>query len=152
MSGSRRLLVEDGSSSSSSRRNEAKELFWRGAVAGQAARGVSIRDYCREHGLSESNFYAWRRELALRDTEEAPRKASRRASALGKSTKRAKHPVFAPVRVIEAASHRPAKPLAPPSAAMEIVFPDNVRLQLHAPVDAESLASVVRVLREIPSC
>lgn len=158
MSVSSRSSVVGGSvSSSHSRRDASKERFWREAVAERAASGVSIRDYCRERGLSEANFYAWRRELALRDAEPARREAgpsrpTPRATTVRSAVRRAKDPAFAKVRVIEAASEHPTEPLAPPSSAMEIVFADNLRLQLHGPVDAESLASVVRVLREAPSC
>lgn len=48
-------------------RSLAKERFWRGHVSGQVKSGLSARGYCREHGLSEHSFYAWRRELARRD-------------------------------------------------------------------------------------
>jgi hypothetical protein len=48
-------------------RSEAKERFWRGHVARQAAGGHTIRAYCERHALAEPSFYAWRRELARRE-------------------------------------------------------------------------------------
>ena len=43
-----------------------RERFWRKLVAGQPHSGVSIRDWCERHGVSEPSFYFWRRELARR--------------------------------------------------------------------------------------
>ena len=43
------------------------EAFWGCHFERQAASEVSIRAYCREHGLAESSFYAWRRERDRRD-------------------------------------------------------------------------------------
>jgi transposase-like protein len=54
-------------------RGAERERFWREAVAGHRKSGLSVRAYCRERGLSEPNFYAWRRELARRDGSAAPK-------------------------------------------------------------------------------
>ena len=48
------------------RNSEAKERFWREHVALQAAAGLTVRAYCRQHGLTEPSFYSWRQELARR--------------------------------------------------------------------------------------
>ena len=47
-------------------RSAAKERFWRGHVARQAAGRLSVREYCDRHALAEPSFYAWRRELSRR--------------------------------------------------------------------------------------
>lgn len=39
-----------------------RERFWRKLVAGQPHSGLSIRDWCDRHGVSEPSFYFWRRE------------------------------------------------------------------------------------------
>lgn len=46
---------------------EAREL-WSERIAEQEASGLSIRAYCKEHGIGEHSFYAWRQRL--RRTEE----------------------------------------------------------------------------------
>ena len=46
-----------------------RERFWRKLVAGQAQSGVSIREWCDRHGVSEPSFYFWRRELARRQEQ-----------------------------------------------------------------------------------
>ena len=43
-----------------------RERFWRKLVTGQPHSGVSIREWCDRHGVSEPSFYFWRRELARR--------------------------------------------------------------------------------------
>jgi hypothetical protein len=50
-------------------RGVEKEPFWRGQIEGQAASGLSARQWCRREQLSEPSFYAWRRKLAQRDRE-----------------------------------------------------------------------------------
>ena len=47
-------------------RGVEKEQFWRGQIEGQAASGLSAREWCRREQLSEPSFYAWRRKLAQR--------------------------------------------------------------------------------------
>jgi hypothetical protein len=60
------------------------------------------------------------------------------------------------VRVIEDALAPPVPAgddnRAPAACAMQIIFPGQVRLQLHAPVEAAFLAEVLRLLREAPAC
>jgi hypothetical protein len=41
---------------------ERREL-WRQRIAQQEKNGLSIRVFCREQGLSEPAFYAWRQRL-----------------------------------------------------------------------------------------
>lgn len=52
-----------------SKRNAKREAGWREVVARQVSSGLSVRAFCQREGLAESNFYAWRRELRLRDRE-----------------------------------------------------------------------------------
>ena len=50
-------------------RDAGREGFWRATLKRQAASGLSVRAFCRQHNLAESNFYAWRRTIAERDQE-----------------------------------------------------------------------------------
>lgn len=36
---------------------------WRERVSAQEASGLSVRGYCKEHGIGEHSFYAWRQRL-----------------------------------------------------------------------------------------
>ena len=44
-----------------------KEEFWRFVLSQWIESGLSVRDFCRQEGLSEPSFYAWRRKIADRD-------------------------------------------------------------------------------------
>jgi hypothetical protein len=46
-----------------------RERFWRSMVKQQRQGGATIRAFCREQGISEPSFYAWRKELQRRDAE-----------------------------------------------------------------------------------
>lgn len=45
-----------------SRQAEQREE-WRQRIEGQEQSGVSIRAYCKQHGLGEHSFYSWRQRL-----------------------------------------------------------------------------------------
>ena len=47
-----------------------RERFWRKLVEGQARSGVSVRDWCDQHGVSAPSYYFWRRELARRKEQQ----------------------------------------------------------------------------------
>jgi hypothetical protein len=53
------------------RRDVEKERYWR-RVIGEAARsGISIRRFCQQRKLKESQFYWWQRELEKRQQARA---------------------------------------------------------------------------------
>jgi len=54
------------------RRDAAKEAYWRGVVERQVTSGLSVRHFCRNEQLTESQFYAWRRTIAERDGDAQP--------------------------------------------------------------------------------
>ena len=55
------------------RRDLGREQFWRETIAAWQAGGLSAREYCRRHRLSEASLHGWRRELRRRD-DEGPRR------------------------------------------------------------------------------
>jgi hypothetical protein len=55
------------------KRDADKEALWRKTVAEACGSGQSVREFCRERGLKENLFYAWRRELKTRDAESSQR-------------------------------------------------------------------------------
>lgn len=56
------------------RRDVAKEQGWREVLARHLASGLSVREFCRRESLSESAFHSWRRTIAQRDGQVAPRR------------------------------------------------------------------------------
>lgn len=116
-------------------RDADKEAFWRLAVQEQRASGLSVRAFCAREGLTESNFYAWRRQLARRDAE---------ASRIEES------PKFVEVKA-------PPPPAVSPEThslvtgddaalALELVLPRGVVLRVPDRFDAKALRRVVEAL------
>lgn len=100
------------------RRDRGAERKWRELVARQAKSRMSVRAFCKEHGLHETSFYYWRRELRLRDRESE-----------GKP--------LAPVVVIDEA----------PSAPIEIELADGVKVRVGTNSTREQLVMVLESLR-----
>jgi transposase-like protein len=108
------------------KRDEGKSGFWRKTIGEQRGSGQSIRAFCRTHGVPESRFYFWRRELVRRQAD------------------RTTPSVFVPVRVTEQAP-------STASGRIEIVLGGGRRVQVAGPVDRQALADVVAVL-EADAC
>lgn len=51
-------------------RDPVKEQYWKRHLALWQRSGLSIRAYCKENGVVEGSFYAWRRELIIRARED----------------------------------------------------------------------------------
>ena len=124
------------------KRDLDKERFWRRALRQWRRSGLSVREYCVEHGLTEALFYAWRRVIAERDQERADDRA-RPAWRRGQRQESAKSdaPVFVPLRVIESAS-----------AAIEVVLPRGQVVRIPRGFDADALRQLLAVLDEERPC
>jgi transposase-like protein len=112
-----------------SARSGSREAFWRRLVSGQPASGVSIRAWCERHEVSEPSFYAWRRELARRDSERRTR------SHATSSTE------FIKMHV----------PCAAASTAIQLVV-SGARIEVGPGFDGETLRRLLDMLRETASC
>ena len=97
-------------------RSGERERYWRELVKGQPRSGVSIRQWCQRHGVSEPSFYFWRRELADRG-------AGRQ---------------IVPVEV------SPSSPIS--NADLEIELPGPVIVRVRAGCDAELLRQTLSLL------
>jgi hypothetical protein len=91
---------------------------WAERIAAQQRAGVSVKQFCKEQGLTEYSFYAWRKRLQQ----------------------------TGPVRF--ALVERRARPQEPAAeAALELVLASGERLRISAGVDAATLRVVLDVLR-----
>ena len=52
-------------------RDPKKENYWRKQIACWQESGLSVRAFCKENGVVETSFYAWRRELIIRAREDS---------------------------------------------------------------------------------
>jgi hypothetical protein len=115
------------------RRDVEKERYWR-KVIGEAARsGVSIRRFCQQRKLKESQFYWWQRTLNERQA------SALRSQGRGKARNDAGHATFALVS---------EKSGELGSSGIELMLRDGRRLRIGKGVDEETLRTVVTVLEE----
>lgn len=91
---------------------------WAERIAAQQRSGVSVKQFCKEHGLTEYSFYAWRKRLQQ----------------------------TGPVRfALVERRQQPQQTAGEP--ALELVLATGERLRISAGVDAATLRTVVHVLR-----
>lgn len=107
------------------KRDSAKERFWREVVAGQAKSRLSVRAWCLQQAVSEASFYAWRREMARRGDQawELPR--------------------FAEVVIAD----RGELSASAVNEGLLQIHLDDVRVEVPAGFDRETLREVLRALR-----
>jgi len=97
---------------------KSKADQWAERIGAQQRSGASVKQFCKEHGLTEYSFYAWRKRLQQ----------------------------TGPVRF--ALVERRPQPQEPAGeAALELVLATGERLRISAGVDAATLRTVVDVLR-----
>ena len=105
------------------KQDEDKARHWRTTVREAARSGVSIREFCRQRKLKESQFYWWQRRLAA--ARPAPRKKTDTRAAS-----------FALV------SDEPAMS----DAGIELVLGEGRRLRIRKGVDEETLRAVLAAM------
>jgi hypothetical protein len=91
---------------------------WAERIAAQQRSGSSVKQFCKEQGLTEYSFYAWRKRLQKKE----------------------------PVRfaLVERGVTRPTMA---PEAALELVLATGERLRISTGVDGATLRTVLEALR-----
>jgi hypothetical protein len=113
-------------------RDVNKERIWRDAISRWQRSGQTIRGFCREHGLSEFSFYAWRRTIARRD------------ESLACVTAVDREPVFVPVRLTPTATVA--------AVPLELVLSSGRIVRVSPGFDAATLQALLAILEEQPPC
>lgn len=116
-------------------RDVGKETRWRKLIGDAARSGLSIRAFCQQRRVDEGQFYAWRRELKLRDERKNGTRDGMRA-------RRGTGPTFALVSTEGEGE----------LAGIELVLAGGERLRISRGVDAETLRTVVGALGEPSEC
>ena len=73
-------------------RDPELERQWRERTARWQASGLTVREFCRRHGLLETSFYYWMRELLSRDAAAT--------ATLTSSPAKEPRPTFVPLTVL----------------------------------------------------
>ena len=116
----------------SSRRDASKEKYWRKIVSKQQKSGSSIRAFCQNEQINEPTFYAWRRELKLRDRESGSDDQPEPAKLTSQSS-------FVPLTVI-------GNPAA--DSMLVIQLANGHQLKVPAGFDCQTLKDVIAVLEQ----
>ena len=91
---------------------------WAERIAAQQRAGISVKQFCKEQGLTEYSFYAWRKRLQQTGPV--------RFALVDRSPRRQEHAV---------------------EATLELVLASGERLRISASVEAATLLTVLDVLR-----
>ena len=121
-------------------RDLQKEAAWRRRLGSQAESGQSVRAWCRQHRVTETAFYWWRKELARRDAEplRSPRRAAGQRPAARRSVEDAAAS-FVPVHVAD-------EPGRAGDGVIEIVLTDGRRVRVTGAVHQPLLRMVLDTL------
>ena len=106
-----------------------KARFWRKAVHDAARSGLSIREFCRQRKLHESQFYWWQRRLAAKLAAPQSRKQPVNAASFALVSEQA----------------------GSADAGIELVLAGGRRLRIAKGVDEATLRSVLTALEQ-PGC
>jgi transposase-like protein len=112
-------------------RRRQREEFWQRIVTGQPESGVSIREWCQRHDVTEASFYVWRRTLAQRGILRRAATEKRRARLVA-------------VEVAPPISSVGSTPLA--------LVVDGFRIEIASDFDEDALRRLISVLRIGPLC
>jgi len=105
------------------KRDMEKARYWQRTIGEAARSGTSIREFCRQHRLKESQFYWWQHKL----------KASRQEGRLRRPSVNRNPASFALVSDEAGAT----------DAGIELVLGDGRRLRIRKGVDEETLRAVL---------
>jgi hypothetical protein len=116
---------------SSSKGDAEKARYWQRTISEAARSGMSIRAFCRQRRLRESQFYWWQRKL----------RAGRKAGTTPRPSGNGRPASFALVSDEAGAT----------DAGIELVLGEGRRLRIRQGVDEETLRAVLAAL-EPPRC
>ena len=103
--------------------------FWQMAIETWQSSGLSIRQFCKQEGLSEPSFYAWRKRLAQVDEPEANKEA-----------------VCQPEPFIQVSLPIEQR------GGLELVLSSGHTLRISSPADIQTLTTVLSALCEAGLC
>jgi hypothetical protein len=114
----RGCIVVEMKETTTEQRTASRIDYWREQVAQQERSGLSVKQFCETHGVTEQSFYVWRKRL---------RKEPSLRFALVETT--------------------PGEQEPSSDASLELIFSKGERLRIGRAADLTLLRRVVEVLR-----
>jgi hypothetical protein len=118
-----------------SKRSESALARWRGIIEQHEASGLPVARFCKERGVPESSFFAWRRRL----------RAAGPLPAFIEVRAKAPHADGDATRGVDAARGT-AESSSPP---IELLLPGDRRLLVRGGFDRQLLADLVRTIEAL---
>jgi len=103
--------------------------FWRDTITRWRNSDLSVRQFCKDRGLSSSSFYYWRKKLTKTKASETGRQKAKKAST------------FIEVSIPDGGS-----------STLELVLTSGNTLKISPSIDNRALSNVLSVLRESGLC
>jgi len=100
-------------------RTGSRSNEWGDRIVEQERSGTSVKQFCKERGLTECSFYAWRKRLRQQPE---------------------------PVRFALVERHAARRQEGVGQASLELVLPTGARLRISAGVDSMTLRTVLEAL------
>ena len=128
-----------------SRRDPARQRYWRTLLDEQRRSGLTIEAFCQSREVASSSFYYWKRELVKRTTDRQPAERAREAASNRTTTS---SPRFLTVQIEEQPQNTPPQA----SSQLELVLASGEVLRIATGFDPNTLAQVLGVLRGGRTC
>ena len=103
--------------------NHSMESVWRDRLARYRKCTLTVKEFCRQEGVSDPSFYQWRKRLGV------GHQGAKRTRHAGERTKIVKSPPFVPVTV---SSSEDVSSVLFNSAVAEVELPNGVRIRVPA--------------------
>jgi transposase-like protein len=118
---------------------------WAAIIQQWQSSGLSVRGYCREHGLREARFYWWRKQLA-RAT-----KVKLKSPAVSDAGATAKPIDFLPVRIKQAETGEDTgRSTAAQAQRIDIFLPSGAVVRLNGSMPGEKLSLIMQMVAGAP--
>ena len=110
--------------------------FWRLVIESYQARGLTVKDFCKQEGLAMSSYYLWRKILANTYGPNPKTIKNGSNSQPGKSARSNKSPAFLEVAALSNSN----------LSRLTISFPGDISISAAAGCDLELFCHALKIL------
>ena len=117
-------------------KNQEQMEFWHLVIESYQASGLTVKDFCRQEGLSISSYYLWRKKLANNGGSSRGVRKRGSDSQPGKSARANKAQAFLEVAALN--NNNPS--------SLTISFPGDISISAAPGCDVELFCHAIKVL------
>lgn len=123
-----------------------KVARWRELLSQHRLSGVSVRAFCASEGLTEQQFYYWKRVISADDRRGAAALTDSSGSVVGQQATGDASPRWVPIHVVPRFDRAAAG-----SAPLEVAWPQGIVLRTSDQVDSGALLRAMQAVEAILS-